>query len=109
MHEVGLAMEMVDLAVARADSRRVTRVVVEIGAMSCVSADALRFAFEIAAKDTVAEGAALEIAAIPATATCRGCGQTRQTTDPWARCSCGGLDLTLEGGEELRMKAIEVM
>ena len=109
MHEVALAMEMLDLAVMRAESRRVTRVIVEIGAMSCVSADALRFAFEVAAKDTVAEGAELEIAAIPVTATCRACGQMRRTTDPWARCPCGGLDLALEGGDELRMKAIEVM
>jgi hydrogenase nickel incorporation protein HypA/HybF len=109
MHEVGLAMEMVDIAARHAGERRVTRVIVEVGALSCVSADALRFAFEVAAKDTAADGAELDVRTIPARVSCRECRVERETTDPWARCPCGGLDLAFEGGDELRVKAIELV
>lgn len=108
MHEVALALEMLDMAVARAASRKVARVVVEVGVRSCVHAEALRFAFEVAAQDTVAAGAFLDVRAMPALAKCVACGLARETIDVWARCECGSDEIVLEGGEQLRMREIEV-
>ena len=50
------------------------RVVLEIGRLSGVVPDALRFCFEICAKDTILDGAALEIREIAGRAHCGACG-----------------------------------
>jgi hydrogenase nickel incorporation protein HypA/HybF len=61
MHELGLAMEVVDIVTRRAAGQGVRRVVVEIGALAAVQAEALTFSFQLASEGTSAAGAALEI------------------------------------------------
>ena len=108
MHEVAIALEMLELAVSRAQPRRVSKLVVEIGVRSCVQPEALRFAFEVAARDTAADGAVLEVQSIPTRTRCLACGGAGETADIWARCACGCGELTFEGGDELRLREIEV-
>jgi hydrogenase nickel incorporation protein HypA/HybF len=61
MHELGLAMEVVDIVTRRAAGKVVRRVVVEVGALAAVLPAALAFSFQLASEGTSAEGAALEI------------------------------------------------
>ena len=61
MHELGIALEIVDRAEARADGATVQRVVVEVGAMTAVLPDALRFAWDVVVEGTALAGATLEI------------------------------------------------
>ena len=76
MHEMSLATALISLvheqAVA-ARARRVTRLVLEIGALSHVDAHALRFAVDAAALGGMAEGAELEIREPEGTAYCLDC------------------------------------
>ncbi|MDQ2860181.1 MAG: hydrogenase maturation nickel metallochaperone HypA [Pseudomonadota bacterium] len=65
MHELAVAQGIVDQVEARAAGRRVLKVTVEIGALTCVSKDALEFSFELVAESTAAHGAELEIFAVP--------------------------------------------
>ena len=74
MHELALAQEILDVVAARSGGARVTRVVLEVGKLAAVLPDALRFCFDLAAEDTVARGASLEIVETPGRARCRGCG-----------------------------------
>ncbi|MEO8700995.1 MAG: hydrogenase maturation nickel metallochaperone HypA [Kofleriaceae bacterium] len=59
MHELGIAMEIAELAAERAGDAQICRVVVEIGTLAAVVPDALAFAWEC-----METGAELEIVAI---------------------------------------------
>jgi len=61
MHELGLAMEVVEIVTRRAAGASVRRVVVEVGALAAVLPDALSFSFQLASEGTSAAGAQLEI------------------------------------------------
>ena len=65
MHELSIANGIVELCAERAGGERVTRVRLEIGQLSAVLPDAVRFCFDVCAKDTVVEGALLEIIETP--------------------------------------------
>src|SRR5258705_6654095 len=65
----------------------------EVGTVAAVLPDALRFCFALAAEDTVARGASLEIVETPGRARCRACGADVALDRPYGRCACGGSDL----------------
>ena len=76
MHELAIATALIDLVreeAAAARASRVTRLVVEIGALSHVDVHALRFAVDAVALGGLAEGAALDILEPPGTAYCLDC------------------------------------
>ncbi len=109
MHELGIAMRVVELAAESSGGSRVRRIVLEVGKLSAVLPDALRFCFEAAAEGTAAEGARLEIVEVPGIARCRACGGQVELSRPFGRCECGNSDLEWLSGEELRIKEMEVV
>ncbi len=108
MHEMGIVAEIVEVVASRAGSAKVVRVAVEVGKLSTVSPDALRFCFDVATEGTVLEGAALEIRETDGLARCRACGGTVVLDRPFGRCACGGTDLEWLSGDELRIREMEV-
>ena len=108
MHELGITQEIVALAESRAGGRRVCGVVVEIGKLTAILPDAVRFCFDLCAKDTLVEGAELRIVETPGSARCRGCGSVLQLDQPFGQCACGCTDLDWLKGEELRITEIEI-
>jgi hydrogenase nickel incorporation protein HypA/HybF len=108
MHELGITQEIVALAEARAEGRRVRRVVVEIGRLSVILPDAVRFCFDLCAEDTSVEGAELQIIEVQGTARCRACSGVVKLDRPFGQCDCGCTDLEWLTGEELRITQIEV-
>jgi hydrogenase nickel incorporation protein HypA/HybF len=77
MHELSVAMELVDLACQLAHEQpracRVVALKLRLGELSGVVEEAVRFGFEIAAAGTAAEGAALEIERVPVSVFCPAC------------------------------------
>jgi hydrogenase nickel incorporation protein HypA/HybF len=108
MHELGLAMEVVDVVSARTAGARVRRVVLEVGALTAVLPDALRFCFDLATAGTAAEGARLDIVERPARARCRSCGAELALDRPFGRCACGNTELDWLEGDELKIAEVEV-
>ena len=108
MHELGIAMEIAEIAVARAGEAVPRRVVVEIGRLTAVLPDALRFAWDCATEGSTLEGCALEIVEVAGRGRCRACGCEQELAMPFGRCSCGTTDLELVAGEELRVRELEV-
>ena len=108
MHELSIADGIVEHCAEQAGGARVLRVRLEIGRLSCVTAEALRFCFDVCAKDTVVEGAALEIVSIPGRARCGGCGGEIEIRSFTESCGCGASDLRVIAGEEMRLKEMEV-
>ena len=108
MHELGITQEVVAIAVERAAGRRVIRVVLEVGKLSGVLPDAVRFCFDLCAEGTEAEGAALEIREPPGRGRCRACGAEVALEGPLGVCGCGGTDLEWVAGGELRVTELEL-
>ncbi len=73
MHEMGIAMQIVEIAAAsipeHLKNSKVKGVYLKIGKLSSVVPDSLRFCFDIVSKDSAIAGAALYIEEIPVTAT----------------------------------------
>lgn len=111
MHELAISEAIVSEVCERVETGSVVRVVLQIGQLSAVAPDAVRFCFEVAARGTRLEGAALEIVEIPALARCRSCQAEVALGDALvvACCLCGGVDLTVLSGHELRIQCVEVM
>lgn len=111
MHELSLCTALVDIVEQQAAShgmRRVVRVEVAIGALSCVAPDALAACFPYVAKETVAAEAALNVQRRDARAWCRNCDMNIALggwSDPCPRC--GGRDLKLKQGDELELIEFE--
>lgn len=108
MHELGITQEVLRVVAEKAGQRKVRRVVLEIGKLSCVLPDAVKFCFDLCAEGTVAEGAVLEIIEPPGLGRCRQCGAEFPLHEALARCTCGNTDIEWLTGEELRIKAMEI-
>ena len=81
----------------------------EIGALSGVELDAMRFGFDAVMRDSVADGARLEIIEIPGQAWCLTCAETVPVQQRFDQCpKCGGYQLELVAGDQMRIKELEV-
>jgi hydrogenase nickel incorporation protein HypA/HybF len=109
MHELSITRSVVAIVSERAAGQRVTRVRLEIGCLSAVVPDAIRFCFDICAAGTPVAGAALEIDTIPGLGCCNDCGSEIRLSALVGRCpSCGTASLRLIAGQELNIKEMEV-
>ncbi|MEW6353784.1 MAG: hydrogenase maturation nickel metallochaperone HypA [Pseudomonadota bacterium] len=108
MHELSITRNVVAIVSEHARARKILRVTLEVGKLSAVMPEAIRFCFEACTRDTPLEGARLEIVEIPGSATCRDCGAEFALYDLVARCACGGVNLAWRGGDELMIKEMEV-
>jgi hydrogenase nickel incorporation protein HypA/HybF len=109
MHELAITQEIVEILRSRAGDRKVRRVVIEIGKLSAVLPDAVRFCFDLCTEGTPAEGAVLEILEPAGRARCRACSGEVMLDRPFGRCACGSSDLDWISGEELRVREMEVV
>jgi len=108
VHELSIANGIVEICAARAGAARVTRVRLEIGRLSAVLPDAVRFCFDVCARDTVVQGALLEIIETKGLARCRDCGGEVPLVRLAGRCRCGSANLCVIAGEELKVREMEI-
>lgn len=108
MHELGIAMEIAELATERAGDAQIKRVVVEVGKLTAVLPDALAFAWDAAIEGSRLEGCPLEIVVVMGRGRCRVCASEIEMSMPFGRCECGNTDLELMAGEDLRIRELEV-
>lgn len=88
---------------------RVKTVWLEIGDLSSVEKEAMRFSFDLVVKGTLADGARLEIIEVPGQAWCMQCMKPVIIKNRFDVCSdCGSYQLQVTGGEEMRIKELEV-
>ena len=109
MHELGITQDVVDIVCRRAEGATVTRIVLEIGKLTAVLPDAVRFCFDLCTEGTAAQGATLEIIEVSGLARCNACGNQLTLDRPFGRCDCGGTDMEWLAGEELKIKQMEVL
>ena len=107
MHELGITQNIVAIASEYASGMPVKRVTLEIGKLTAVMPDAIRFCFDVCCQGTVLEGAQLEIIEKPGLARCKRCGRQVALEFPFGVCDCGCQDLQIIQGEELTIKELE--
>ena len=109
MHELGITRNIVAIVTEHAHGARVKRVALEIGQLSAILPDSIRFCFDVCSKDTLLEGAELTIAVIPGKGRCRDCGREMAIQQVFGRCACGSRQVQCIAGEELKIKEMEVL
>jgi len=108
VHELGLTVEIVEIVCVHAQGARVKWVELQIGKLSAVLPDAVRFAFGLCVEGTVAEGARLDILETRAKARCRVCEMIFELDQPFGTCPCGSANLEWLAGHELKVTQMEV-
>lgn len=114
MHELGIATEALEQALARAQeagASRITCIGLRVGALSGVDPESLEFALEALLPGTPAAGAAVEIEAVGAAARCAACGRDFPAGigNLFACPDCGQPGTDLTGGRELHLSRLEVI
>ncbi len=112
MHEMSLAegvLQLIEDAARRDQFTKVSAVWLEIGQLSSVEPEALAFCFDAVTRNTVADGARLEIITLPGQGWCEACASTVPMTELFGECPhCGACPLEVTAGTEMRVKELEV-
>lgn len=109
MHELAIAEGILGVALEEAGGRPVRKVHVVVGHLRQVVPSALTLSFELVSAGTPAEGAELELEQVPAAGRCRECGiESVMKAFPLTCNCCGGVDMEVVRGRELRVEWLEV-
>jgi hydrogenase nickel incorporation protein HypA/HybF len=112
MHEMSLAegvLQLIEDAARQQEFSKVTTVWLEIGQLSGVEVEAMKFCFDAVTRDSIADGARLEIVAMPGTGWCMQCSQSVPMQEVFGECpQCGSHQMQVTGGTEMRVKELEV-
>jgi hydrogenase nickel incorporation protein HypA/HybF len=108
MHELAIAEDVLGTITARTAERKVHAVRLEVGRLSGVSADSLRFCFELVAAGTGVDGAVLDIIEPSGRARCLTCAEEFALDELILLCGCGSTDVRIVAGDELRIVSVEV-
>ena len=112
MHELSLCegvLQVLQHSAREQGFSRVKKVWLEIGSLAGVEPEAMRFNFDAVTRDTLADKAELEIVPIAGEAWCLPCAQTVPIAARFDACPhCGSYQLQVVGGEQMKVKELEV-
>jgi hydrogenase nickel incorporation protein HypA/HybF len=112
MHEMSLAesvLQIIEDTAHRERFSKVKAVWLEIGALAGVEPEAMRFCFDAVVRESLADGARLEIVSAPGAAWCMPCSRVVAIATRGDACPmCGSYQLQVTGGADLRVRELEV-
>ncbi len=112
MHEMSLCEGIMQIIETEADKQgfsRVKNIWLEIGNLSGVETEAMLFCFDAVTRDSLAEGAKLHIIDIPGIAWCMQCSKNVSVKQRFDECpDCGSYQLQVTGGDDMKIKELEV-
>ncbi len=112
MHELSIAMGIVDAALDESQRRgvQVSAVHLRLGALSGVVRDALMFSYEVACQDTPLQGSQLIVEDVPVIVFCPQCQQERKlpSVQLFACPHFGTPTMDVRRGKELEVFALEI-
>jgi hydrogenase nickel incorporation protein HypA/HybF len=112
MHEMSLTEGVLQILQDSAKSqgfKRVKTVWLEIGELAGVEVEAMRFCFGVVMQGTLADQARLEIIIVPGQAWCAKCEKSVAVQQRFDVCpDCGSYPLQITGGDQMRVKELEV-
>jgi hydrogenase nickel incorporation protein HypA/HybF len=108
VHELAITESVVQAVTERLPDATVRCVYLEIGPLSGVVADSVRFCFDLVTEGTNLAGAKLKISQPNARCRCADCGHEFAPDGPIPVCPCGSAVVSVLSGQELRITAVEV-
>ena len=113
MHELSIAMSLVEMAAEKAAALgdvQVEALRVRLGPLSGVVKEALLFSFDLAAEGTPIAGARLEVEDVALTVFCSACAQERELpgVQSLACPVCGAPTPRVLRGKELELASLEI-
>ncbi|MDD2914936.1 MAG: hydrogenase maturation nickel metallochaperone HypA [Gallionella sp.] len=112
MHEMSLAegvLQIIEESARTQNFTRVRKVWLEIGQLAGVEVEAMRFCFDMVVRDSIAHEAGLEIIATPGQAWCLHCAESVPVQALFDACpKCGSYQVQVTGGNEMRVKELDV-
>ena len=112
MHEMALCesiLQVLQTESAKQGFKRVKSVWLEIGDLSSVEPEAMLFSFDVVTRNSLADNAKLEIINVPGEAWCMVCGKQVKVKQRFDECpDCGSYQLQVTGGDEMKIKELEV-
>lgn len=112
MHEMSIAMNIVDIACKEAKNEgapSISSIELDVGKLAGVMIDSLEFCYDSVCKGTLAENSQLLINEIAGNALCLKCNSEFEIDSFMAICpSCESYEIEIKQGRELRLKAVTV-
>lgn len=113
MHELYLAESILNIVqeyAAKQQFKKVNSILLSFGRLSCIEPKSLQFAFEVQAKDSPAQDAALQFKILPAVVHCFSCDRDLELDVYEGICPlCRGEEVLLIGGtQELQILEMDV-
>jgi hydrogenase nickel incorporation protein HypA/HybF len=112
MHELSIAQSLLDVAVRHAEqagAQRITRLNLVIGELATIVDESVQFCWDMVSKGTLADGAELHFASVPAQLRCMDCGRSFPLEGKRYVCpACGERHVVAVGGDDFRLESIEV-
>ncbi|HRR54218.1 MAG TPA: hydrogenase maturation nickel metallochaperone HypA [Candidatus Methanomethylicus sp.] len=116
MHELSLALNVVEFLVKLADEQSLSKIsaaFIEIGEMTHIDPRQLSYSLKMASEGTIAEGCKFYVKRGRVSIRCKGCGKASvldaklMISQYELRCpACGGVDIEIEKGKELVLKRV---
>jgi hydrogenase nickel incorporation protein HypA/HybF len=101
--------EIVDETARSNGAGRVSVVRLEIGRLAQIELHAMRFAFDVVKRGSLADTARLEIVEVDGSAWCMACSQPAVISQRGEACPhCGSHQLQVNGGDRMRVMDIEI-
>lgn len=113
MHEMGIAMELADIALQSIPpdlrGNRVRQIHLQVGQLTAVIPDSLRLCFDLVAKHTPLEGAELVIDTLPVRVRCNACQTSSTLLEPIFICpACQSGNMEILSGRELDITSLSI-
>lgn len=109
MHELSITQNILDVAIERAENRKILRVNLLIGQLADEREDSIQFYWDDLVKDTPAEGAQLQFQRVPAQIKCLACETVFHPKDELSLCPvCQSHRLKLISGDDIKLDSIDV-
>jgi len=112
MHELSIAISIVDTAIRQANlaaALRVSEVELDIGLLSGIEYESLKFALEMASKDTILEKTLFRINRVEPVAECPECRHLYTPEGMYSHCpECHKQGIRMIRGTELQIKSLLV-
>ena len=113
MHELSLAQAVWRQVTREMESHprcRLAALTVVVGTFSGADPESLQFALRLVAEESAWPTAEVRIRTEPVALKCRACGRAYETETLDLACpACGGYDVEVTGGRDLRLESLEVV
>jgi len=112
MHEMSICegiLQVIEDQAVQQNFTEVKRVRLEIGPLAGVEPEALHFSYDVVVRGSIAQGSTLEVIHLPANGWCMPCAKSVDVKQRFDPCpDCGSHQVEITGGDELRIKDMEV-